>query len=107
MNFLGLALDLVATYFYASDYFHILWDIKYIFELLGVKNPSRNLLRFIVSNEENVIGIAAIATSYTFIVASKLFFPLLVFFVLGLLSIKSMWEVICDNKRIELRLRRL
>lgn len=104
MNFIGLALDLFSTYFYSSDYFHILWDFKYVVYLLGVKNPSRNLLQFFVVNEENALETATLATTYTYMFTSKLFLPLLVFLVLGLMSIKSMWEVICDNKRTQTRL---
>lgn len=106
MNFIGLALDLVATYLYSSDYFRLLWDFSYILDLIGVKNPSRNLVRFIKVNEDNSLDNAMLATMYTFLTASKLFFPLLVFFVLGILMIKFMWEVVCDNKRIQIRLRR-
>lgn len=100
MTFFALTLDLVATYMYMTDYFKILFNSKYLSKLLGVRNPEE-FEDIIWKHDEIAVYHAAVASTYMYSLTSKLFLPLMVFFLMGIVSIKSMWEVVAENKRIQ------
>lgn len=106
MNFVGFAFDIIATFVYYNDYLKLLWDFSYLLDMLEVINydEARPVL---LENEINAIHPAVSAPQLMFFATSKLFVPLLFFFVLGTLAVKSMWEVIVDNERMQVCLQRL
>lgn len=101
MTFFALTLDLVATYMYMTDYFKILFNSKYLSKLLDVKNPEE--FENIIWRHDEIVVVyhVVVATTYMYSLTSKLFLPLMVFFLMGIVSIKSMWEVVAENKRIQ------
>lgn len=105
MNFTGLLLDVVATFVYAKDFFRVQSDFSYILTVLDVINYDEvqpQVMRHKLTAEYATSS----ATTFMIIAASKFFVPLLFLFIFGLLSIKSMWEVVSENKRIQDRLTR-
>lgn len=60
-----------------------------------------------MENKSTALYPAVLAPQTMFLSTSKLFLPLVFLFVFGLLAIKSMWEVIAQNKRIQDRMKRI
>lgn len=106
MNFVGLTLDSVATIIYFLDYLKLRTDISYLLEMLEVKNYDE-VYPVLKDNEDIALDPASIPSMLLAFTTGKMFLPLLILLMLGLLSIKSMWEVIDENKRIQTNLRRI
>lgn len=100
MNFVGLVLDLTATVVYMIDYFRIRADFNHVLILMGVKDYGR-AFELIKNYQKRVQFPATQATLYVYCISSKMFLPLLLFFVFGIVSIKSMWEVVSENRRAQ------
>jgi hypothetical protein len=109
MNFIGLALDITATLIYLNKANRLVWDISHLLGMLEVQNYDE-VLAVIVEDPEmgDIISYSAImATQLIFFITSKLFVPLLVLFGFGLLSIKTMWDFVDENKRKQNLIRRI
>lgn len=103
-NFLGIALDIAATAVYMIDYFKLLHDFKFILELLAVKNHS--VFAEIIKNKQEIVHFPALqVTMLAFSTTSKLYLPAVLLLVFGVLSIKSMYNVVIENEIIQTRLR--
>ena len=105
MNFTGLILDVTATSIYMTDYFRVLTDYTHILVLIKVRDFQK-AVEVIRDHHENVHVQTIQMTVNMYSVSSKIFLPLLLMCLFGLLAIKSMWAVVSDNKRIQNRLRR-
>jgi hypothetical protein len=106
MNFAGIVLDLAVTINYYDDYLSVLWDITHFLDLLGVQNADA-VRPILIEQDYHIIYPIAMAMQIIHLVSSKLLIPLLFLFIFGLMSIKSMWRVVAENKRIQTRLARL
>lgn len=106
MNFLALALDTTASLIYLSDYLKLLWDTSYVIDLSEVRN-SQEVLPYIMEHRQTAAYPVVQAPQLVYFATAKLFLPLLLLLVLGMLAIKSMWEVVADNKRLRKYLRRV
>jgi hypothetical protein len=106
MNFAGIVLDLAVTINYYDDYLSVLWDVTHFLDLLGVQNVDA-VRPILIEHDYHIIYPIAMAMQIIHLVSSKLLIPLLFLFIFGLMSIKSMWRVVAENKRIQTRLARL
>ena len=107
INLIGIALDLTTSVIYYRDYNNVLWkDIYFVLDMLEVKNPAE-VLEVIQENHYILIYSVNLSAQFMVLFASKFFIPLVVLLTFGLLSIKSMWAVIAENKRIQSHLRRV
>lgn len=105
MNFVGLVIDVSAAINYFGDYMSVLWDITVLLEMLAVQNVEE-VRPILTDRHQTVIYPTAMAIQNMYLAASKMFLPLLYCFMFGLLSIKSMWQVVSENKRIQVHLAR-
>lgn len=105
MNIVGISLDVVTFFVYQSDYSKLLWDLYHVMTMMEVSN--RDEVRKVLSKNYSVLTypIFNVPQILSFI-AAKLFLPLFFLLIFGLLSIKSMWAVIAENKRIRVFLQR-
>jgi hypothetical protein len=106
MNIAGIVLDLSTFFIYFIDSQTILWDYLHILTMMEVENIAEVSPAFTKHNS-NVLFQAVRASQLIALAASKLFVPLLFLLVFGLFSIKTMWEVIAENKRIRSYLHRV
>lgn len=103
-NFLDVILCLTAAVTYIIDYSKIKNDITYLLDLLEVINVDE-VRPILVKHQEMALYHAVIPSQFMYFNAAKWFFPLLFCLVLGLMAIKSMWEVIDENKRVRVYFR--
>lgn len=107
MNFVGIVLDCAATTYYFIHYWELIKDIAFIADLMEVKN--REIFKALLSNrivQMKVFSVSTTSVLKMFCVTSKVFLPLLILLLTGLMSIKSMWEVVKENKRLQILYRR-
>ena len=110
INLIGIVLDFTTSVIYYWDSNRVLWnDVNFMLDMLEVKNTEEVLQVIQVILEDQYILVNPIVSAAQFIAlcASKFFVPLVILLMFGLLSIKSMWAVIAENKRIQSHLRRV
>lgn len=107
MNFVGILMDIGATIYYFNHYFKLSKDISYILELMEVKNYEvvGALLKDLRVNLSFYISATSSALKMV-CMTSKGVIPLIVLLSTGLMSIKSMWEVVKENKRLQMLFKR-
>jgi hypothetical protein len=106
INKVGIILDLTTFYIYFRDYTKLLWDLDHFLVMVEVKNIDVMYEAF-KTHHSTIMYPIFIGPQFLAFVAAKFFVPLFFMLMFGLLSIKSMWEVIADNKRIQTYLRRV
>lgn len=105
LNILGIILDLSTFFVYQNDRQKLMWNLYYILDMLEVRNYAE--VKDALDESHSMIYYSILKPpEFISFVASKFFVPLFFMFIFGLLSIKSMWEVIAENKRVQVFLRR-
>lgn len=107
MNFVGILLDIAATAYYFNHFVNVWKDLFFLADLMEVKNTEK--LQIFFKDFEIQVKVFNSATSsiLTMIfLTSKCFLPLLILLTTGLMSIKSIWEVVKENKRLQILYRR-